>query len=631
MRKKLGVLLAILLLLSALAAGCKKPVEEAGPIVYEGFSTVERLTGGAEVAEANVKSLFVAENGGDMTITFGFLSGSRLSGGANESAAADAPAYAVSMLKNPARLVVEFSSVSYWDYARDAAEPHAPLLSGFFQTRFTDDAALRFTFQLASEAVYKVEPVTGGLSVVVRPIQEAEATDAVQDITQGMRYYAVANAYRDYCNGAIPRDAGVFPALAENGRDIVMISGAFYSEAEAKNFLAALAKKNEALVEAQWEVVLLGENSAPAFSEEALYAHAYTQNVVRINGAETAAEVFLEDGLYLCHAPDKTGVLYAKRLLGGQPGVDEYAYQKIYYREGSGKVRPYLDYEFQVVEQVKFSPDGRKLAVLERDEERTHLYVFDVDARELLTDLTNMGFGELVSAFTWDSLGLSIYAVSGSGAMQVHAYDFGVPQEAKRHSVVDKNGADEGYLAYSGGELYFTDSSLATGETIYRIKPDGGVRKPFAQGGAFALSPDNRYMALSVAGASAEAKNGFSLYDMETGETTLLTDGFTVSSFLWSNSGAKLYYIENRLAGEGGEGATSGADESADTQTAAPADPYPYTLWVYDVSSKQSRSLMDLPYPWIVASDGAKDIFLNYYDSQTGGDIVRATYRLPAA
>jgi dipeptidyl aminopeptidase/acylaminoacyl peptidase len=630
MRKHLAAIMAFLTLMTAFLTGCGKPAETPA-ISYEGYEYTERLTGGAEVTDANVKSLTFSQSEGDLTVTFGFLSGSRLSGGASETAALEAPAYAVYMLKNPARLVVEFTNIAYWDYTRDTVLPESPLLFGFFHTRFTDDTSLRFTFQLNSDAAYKAEAVTGGLNISLRPIVKPASTDsgAAEDILQGSRYYAMANAYRDYCEGKLKRDVGVEPVLAQNGQDILMLSEAFYSEAEAKNFVTALAK-NEGVVEAQWDVSVLGENEAPAYSEQQSYERAYTQNVVRINGTPAAAEVLIEDGLYLCHMPDKKAYLYSKRLAGGQPGVDEYTYEQVYYREVSGTSRPYLDYEFQVVEQAKFSPDGRKLAVLERDEERTHLYVFDVDTRELITDLTDMGFGELVSAFTWDGLGLSIYAVSGSGAMQVHAYDFGVPQEAKRHSVVDKNGADEGYIAYSDGELYFTQSNLEKGEIVYRIKPDGGVRKALTSGGAFALSPDNRFMALNVSGTSLVSQgtaSGFSLYNMETGETELLTSEVSVSNFIWSPSGARLYYIENKLAGSGGENATSEEEQAATTDESA--DPYPYTLWVYDVATKQSSSLMDLPYPWIVASDGEDAIYLNFYDAETGGDLVRATYTIP--
>ena len=634
MRNKTAVLLAFFFLISALFVGCSQ--QEQAPVVsYEGFEASAPLTGGEEVVDANVKGLAISESGSDLVITFGFLSGSRLSGGASESPAASAPSYTISMLKNPARLVVEFSNIAYWDYARNFTAPSAALLFGCFQTRFTGDSALRFTFQLTGDAVYKTEPLTGGLVIVVRPVVKAEATNdaQAQDITMGQRYFAVADAYRDYCDGILPRDAGATPVLAKNGSDIVMLSPAYYSEAEAKNFITSLAAKNEGIVEAQWDVSLLAQNEAPAFDEQQSYERAYTQDVVRIDGTPAAAEVFIKDGLYLCHTPDKKVALYSKRLTGGQPGVDEYTYEQIFHLEDGSQGKPYLDFEFQVVEQAKFSPDGRKLAVLERDGERTHLYVFDAASRELLTDLTDAGFGELVSAFTWDSLGLSIYAVSGSGAMQVHQYDFGVPQEAKRHSVVDKNGADEGYIAYSDGELYFTQSDLESGEMIYRIKPDGGVRKAFAPGGAFALSPDNRYMALSVSATGAETAGGiasFSLLDMDTGESAVITKEFSVNNFLWSFSGAKLYYIENRLAGEGGEGATSTEEEESQaTATPVPADPYPYTLWVYDPATKQSIELMDLPYPWITVSGKTDEAYLNYYDADTGGELVRATYLLP--
>ena len=60
----------------------------------------------------------------------------------------------------------------------------------------------------------------------------------------------------------------------------------------------------------------------------------------------------------------------------------------------------------------------------------------------MLTDLTDVGFGDSVSAYTWDDIGTTIYAVSGTDSMTIHQYDFDVPDESKRpfHSGKERRG-----------------------------------------------------------------------------------------------------------------------------------------------------------------------------------------------
>lgn len=86
---------------------------------------------------------------------------------------------------------------------------------------------------------------------------------------------------------------------------------------------------------------------------------------------------------------------------------------------------------------------GRKLAVLEMAGESAHLYVFDVDSHDLITDLSAVGFGDTISTYCWDSMGGRLFSISGSSDITVHQYDFNVPTENKRHTDVDKKGCDE--------------------------------------------------------------------------------------------------------------------------------------------------------------------------------------------
>jgi len=240
----------------------------------------------------------------------------------------------------------------------------------------------------------------------------------------------------------------------------------------------------------------------------------------------------------------------------------------------------------------------------------------------------------MVSAYTWDALGVAIYAVSGTEGMRLHQYDFSVPDETKRHTLVDRYGVDEAGIAYGGGYLYFVESDMENGARIHRVKPGGGVRRAFAAGSNFTLSPDGRRMAISgtaeeMAGAAADAVR---LLDMQSGESVLVTDAFPAYQFFFSRDGLRLYYFENRLSGGMGEGETAWeeGEAPAPAEEAVQEDPYPYTLWMYDAQTGENRALMDLPSTRLYMSGLSEKLYLNFTDAETMGNIVRACYALDA-
>ena len=260
-----------------------------------------------------------------------------------------------------------------------------------------------------------------------------------------------------------------------------------------------------------------------------------------------------------------------------------------------------------------------------------------MDTNELLTDLSEMGFGDTISAFTWDDTGSTIFAVGGSSAIQVHQYDFNVPDESKRHTLADKKSADEGSIAYANGEVYFVETSMEDGPMVYKVKPDGGVRKAFRAGSSFKLSSNSRYMAINASmgdfysqtqEGTGESSNRFEIYDMITGESVLVTDEFSVYNYCWSYDSAQLCYFENKLAGDASEVTAAEGECTADTPE---QDLFPYTLWVYDVAAGTSREVCDLPYTSICASENPGEVYLDYYDPETAGGMVRATYIIPLA
>lgn len=661
--------LCLILTAAAVAAallGCGKNGPAVQTDQLAGFETTEQISGGAGMSETNLRSVSVSQNGQDTVMSFGFLSGSRISGSASEEEVSHVPPYTVGMLSSPYRLVVRIDGLKYWDFLRDMELGGQPAFSGCFQYAVQDADAVAVCFQLTGAYGFAVAEEGASLNITLRsaaPAQEAqpeETHDGVEDVTGGKKYYVVANAYLDFCNGTLTQQLDMAPALCKNQSDILLISAPFETDAQANALLSELLKL-ENVVPTAWRVVQLEENELPEYNEEWAYYAANTTEVMRQDGVAAAAPLLIRDGLLLCMTPERDGYLYSKRVTGGSLEAGAYSYEQIYLMsKRDGSARPLLEFEFETLERASYSPDGRKLAVLARTAENTHLYIFDMDNKELLTDLANMGFGDMVSTFTWDNTGSAIYAISGSEGMQIHQYDFSVPDENKRHVVVDKKGADESSLAYCDGEVYFVESDMESGPMIYRIKPDGGVRKSFRSGAAFAISPNYEYMAISVSTSDFSAGTGggkFELYDMQNGTSTIITSEFDVYGFIWSWDGASIYYLENRLSGVGGEGMTSGDDTGDDAAgdngdgamqdgddamqdgddamqdgdgAAAAADPYPYTLWVYNVASAESRKVCDLPSTAITVTNAPNAVYMCYTDVETSGNTIRATYAINA-
>ena len=634
-KKGLSICLVLCFALTAFA-GCAREADEETPPPQSlaGFETVGEIAGGGTLLNANINAVGASKADGDVRLTIAFIGGSRMSGGTDEREVANVPRYTVRMLPQPARLAVSFDAITYWDYLRELDLGASEFLLGSFGVVFDGSDAFTLYFQLAGDAAFQVVENRTNIEILLRPIfaEEAEpeaaetpdAGAAAIDIAAeeyaaaDEAFYVVANAFAAYCAGTLSSDCGMTPVLASNRSTVLLISEGFSAKSEAESLRERILAREPGAVAADWSVVKLKNGALPAYDEAMEYMAAYDQLPARIGGEETALTPLIPDGLFLAVTPERDGFLYSRRVSRGSLG-ETYECELLCVQSMGGVSKPLLSYEFQTIESVKYSPDGRKLAVLERAAESAHLYVFDVDTKELLTDLTDMGFGDTVSAYVWDSMGGRVFSIGGSGEIAVHQYDFNVPAENKRHTVVDRKGVDEGSLAFYDGELYFCETTLEEGGMIYRIKPEGGTRRSFLAGSAFALSNDGRYMALSDSGGDSAggAETHFSIRDMQTGMLTTVTDAFPVHTFLWSLDGATLYYIENRLSGSEGEETEN---------TGALNDAYPYRLWAYDVASGESSTIADLPYASIAVSHRAGEVYLCYTDPATMGGVVRATY-----
>ena len=585
---------------------------------FKGYTTEGDISGGVALDHANARAVSVWQNGDSTYIKFTFNVGSRMSGGGEEAPASTSPSYKIYPLSYPSRLVVEFEALEYADYEHDGFSPAGCVLGSFLHRMEGEKKACVY-FQLSADAAFKAFSGGNQLEIEIKPMPEQGGKKGKEQ----QRFIATADAYRDFCGGRLA-DIAMTPSLDASLQNVLLVSGVMDSDITAEFFINDTVSKNPNAVREEWTVQPIEYGGRPRYDESLGYMAAYSETVARIENGAASVQVYIPDGWYLTDLPKRSGggSLYTRRTVISSMS-SEYDCEMLWVMNADGSSEEFLNYEFQTVESAAFSPDGRRLAVLERAAEATNLYIFDVETEELSANLTDMGFGDMVSAYTWDDLGTTLYAVSGTDMMLIHQYDFDVPTENKRHGVVEKNGADEGCIAYCGGNVYFVQGDMEKGDMVYRVKCDGGVRKSFTEGSSFALSPDNAYMAINAesgisAASSASAK--FRLYDMESGESITVTDEFGPQSFMWSKDGTKLYYFENRLSGEGGE------SSEGDTQTVQ--DDYPYTLWMYDVSADKNIRIGDFPTTSIYPGDSADSIYLTYNDSDTMGARVKATYRV---
>ena len=632
----LAIILAALMLLSLCA--CAKEDAEATPsaeeLTYDGF-TSEETSGGAELNDGNLRTVTVSESGTDTVIALDFCIGSNLTAGDTELSLRTLPDYSITLLGEPFRLAIRIGMLEHTDYLLNKSGLNSGLISGSFSVSGVQNDSYTLYFQLNSNAMYAVSASEGTLTVTLRPLAAPETpkqtpddnsdnpvidVSAAKKAADGEAYYVVANAFDMYRSGTLNCGNDMTPTLSSDMETILLISAGQSSKGDAQRLMDKLLASDGA-VSAQWSIVRLKYGELPAYESGMEYLAAYDIAPYRVNGKQEQGSIIISDGLALSVTPDKSACLYSKRIKEYSDGGETIEYEQLWLCGYSSGSRAFSKYQFEQIVSAAFSPDGRRLAVLEMAGESAHLYVFDVDSRDLITDLSAVGFGDTISAYCWDSMGGRLFSIGGSGEISVHQYDFNVPDEAKRHSDVDKKGCDEGMIGFADGEVYFVETTMENDGAIYSIKPEGGSRRVFISGDNFSISPDSRYMAYTLSGGDAAGTkaSSFAYIDMQTGDVTEITRGFNVFNFMWSLDGKKIFYFENRLSGSSDDG------EGEEQLT----DEYPYTLWVYYTESGVNKAVADLMSTSIIP--GRDTVYICYTDKETLGSVVRATYALNTA
>ncbi len=577
-----------------LFSACAVEKENASQIeLPEGF-TVDNMSEGREFPSANLYSLSYESipsfDSQMLIISFEFMQGSVIEEG-SQRPAYNVPEFSIQLFDNPARLIISFPSLRYLDYERkiSVSKPEYTHLSGDFSY---DKNGRSILYQFNAPIAYNVDNYENRLTLRIIPIQQPE--------TQEFDYFVTANAFDDYIAGVFEPDM-LAPVLTRENSGAILISKPFANESAARSFYDELTTAYPDYSKT-FDVIAMYKGQMPIYNADkdsidisAVYPIAIDDTPHQLTGV-------LSNGHYICDAPNGS-YLFSKRT---KRGDSEFFTLHIKTPKGIENI----DYEFENIESASYSPDSKMLAVLESASTGSHLYIFAAKTGKLIADLSDSGLGKRISAFIWNEYSTAIFAICGTETVQLKMYDFTMP-EGSRTSIVYSGYVEESGLELHNGLLYFVCIDDEGNSTIYNIRPDGGARRPQYSGASFAFSNDGKYLAVTTAGVYMlpNSKNTFSVYDTATKESVLVTDEFDVFEFFWGYDGA-LYYIQNK------QGSTEGEQSESIYE-------YPYVLYSFDMSTRQSTKLCELKSSAIYASQRFINPLIQYID-----DDIMATFEL---
>ncbi len=604
MRKIIAILLAAVsaLTLAACSPGATPPPDVSAtpsptPLPDAPYEIV--ASGGKKIANSNCLSIDFAKEDGAVTATMAFASGSERNG-TTQTEVQNVPKYRAYMTGAPQRFVVEFFELNYWDYDRTLdLGSAADLFYGVFRQFQTNDDRFRIIFQLREGVQASVRESGGALSVTFTP----------SEIDASAKWYATADALAAFAQGTA-EGIGLFPTLCACGKT-TLISRPFDTKEEAEAFIEELPEGvRQNLGEGGTGVQALFGNSLPDWSTVNANARIFETAVVKLNGEATVLPVVMEDGIYLCSSPDGNTAVFSRVIREeGTQGAE--STEELWSLDAEGRLNRLTEADFFSIIMARYSPDGRKLAILERAEEVCYLYVLNLDTQKL-TNVSDYGLGKITTRFIWDLLGSEIYVMSGNDSLELMKYDFTITDESQRITVVEDKEIEDGDLAFYNGDLYFSNPDKEGTGRIYRIKPEGGMRAEITTGDSFAISPDGRYMAIlesfGIGDEGDETQNNTSIKirSMTTGEETYLVKDKYVINFEWGQSGL-LYYTE-------------GTDTSGEAE-------YGFELYSYDMDSQTTTKCAEMAASdFRVTPDPAVLFIPHYYADET--TTLRATYKL---
>ena len=558
-------------------------------------------SGGKQIANSNCLSIDFVQEDGTITATMSFVSGSERNG--TEQIDTDAvPQYRAYMTDAPQRFVVEFYELNYWDYDRTLDLGVAKnLLHGVFRQFQMNDNRFRIVYQMNEASDVSISESGSSLAITFSPAE----------LDESAKWYTTVDAVTAFSEGTA-EGIGLFPTLCDCG-SITLISHPFDTKEEAEAFADDLPEQLiQKIGEGGIGTQTLAGNNLPKWSNVNLNSRIYETAVVNLDGTPEILPVVMDNGIYLCSSPDGSKDVFSR--VNQDEGVEgdlQESTEELWTLDSEGNIARLTEADFSSIIMAEYSPDGRKLAILERAEEISYLYVLNLDTQKL-TNISDYGLGKITTCFIWDLLGSEIYVMSGNDSLKLMKYDFTITDESQRITVVEDKEIEEGDLSFFNGDLYFSNPDKDGIGTIYRIKPEGGMRMEITKGDSFSISPDGRYMAIiesfGIGDEGDETQNNTSIKirSMTTGEESYLVREKYLINFEWGQSGL-LYYTE-------------GVDVTGEAE-------FGFALYSYDMNTKTTTNCAKMISPDFSVTPDSAVLYIPYYYADEMMNL-RATYKL---
>ncbi len=543
--KKLRFLIALLILISSLLAGCI-PVndQERAP---------QSATGGVatDAKNINLNNVDIAQPNDKTVVTFSLISGNRKAGHP-ESKLTELPAYAINLLAQPQRLMIRFENISFWSY--DEEKPSwaiSDFVLGLFSEIPADDNSLIIYIQLSRSASFDVIEEDGNLTITLTPKKENEGT----------KYYCVSNSFYEHQEGRWPDTIDMLPVLCSDLQNKLLISKPFDTKEEAESYMQNIkAPLKEALPDAVLSIIDLSKNALPDFITSIGYLQVEGRHVLMKDGVYPKLSVLLDNGRYLATASDGR-IAFSRPYKPDEPVFEQDKFlmsERLWTQDSTGRSQSINASEFFGIQKADFSVDGRYVAILDESIENRVLYVYDFESR-ILINLGEEGFGSQTVDFAWSDASDTLFAMTGNDATkQMKSCTFSDEGSFRIEAVEEQEGA-EGHVAVWQGRLFFADSVAGK---VYEI---GETRREITSGVDIRVQPDSNYLLVleTKPPQDEQVLTSLKLCDIDSGETQYIVQDTVIENFGFMQSG-KAYYL--------------------DAMVKDPTVNYPYSLYEYDVA-----------------------------------------------
>ena len=580
------IFLVIMLLCAGLLVSCAPPAQEPD-------SPSDSAFGGVFIDDAhiNLKDISINKVQGETVVTLSLLSGSRI---ANypETKLSQMPEFEITKLDQPQRIKITLRGISFWDYEPKSTWALSDFVVGLFHEAPADDDSLIVYIQLTRDASFTWIESDGNLILRITPLDENE----------GLSYFCVANAFLEHQEGRWPNDIDMQPVLCSDRQNKLLISAPFGTREEALDYKENMsALLSSALPDKEIHVISLQSGALPEYATDTDFALLEGRQIVQKDGFVTRTPLLLQNGKYLDTAPDGR-IAFSRSYKPEKPAVDQDRYllsERLWIRDANSRMQSVNIPPFFSISKAAFSPDGRYIAVLDVSIENRVLYVYDFDTQAIY-NVSEEGFGSRVSSFAWSDT--TLYAVTSDNTPRLMTFsidpDDGVCVTEEGKLIGDGN------IVISEGIVYVTDS---TDGFVYRI---GKTRRKLTSGSDLRISPDGKTLLVfdTNESQSEQLLTSLKLYDIETGEETLIVQDEQVLFFDFSQSGGKVYY-------------TAAAHEN---------DDFPYTLFMYDLLSGAATQEAMCSTAWFVHADAPATLyFIDYVqDGTESGFFATFTYMI---